>query len=488
MDRLDALFIRAPRQYTDGVTGIIFPWEALYPTILEYNGYSARFLNPEIVERRFQPGLYTKKTFYVSHRKLLQDFIKNEDHPRWRFLSLYVKKFNPSIIFLTHLFPSDFSVTVRTAEIIKKLNPNIFVVSINVNRKEAEVYIKSSSYIDFCIFGEPEYTLLEIMRYLKNGKLRETVKKIRGIVFKKESEVKSTEERELERNLDNFPIPNRDLVIKKEWYPPSGFGVVEISRGCVYSCNFCTLGPPLRFRSPESVIKEIMYIIKKYKTREFVLDASSVLHNISWMERFCTLIKEKKLKFSWSGFVNVNQINERIIRIMRSCGLCYVTFGIESGSIDTLKNFNKLSNINILNNEENVKEKVEILKRNGILWRTGIIAGSPSETPEDLIKNIKILRLLRPDFFRFQFLVPKVGTIWYEKLVENKKNSLDNFHTGHLFFKRKNKKLYYRLWNKMEKLSMISEKNFLIKKFLKPRVFFLKLIEYLFYMKNFIYK
>jgi hypothetical protein len=112
MDRIDALFVRAPRFYTDGVTGVIFPEEALYPTILEKSGFIARFLNPEIVERRFQPQLYPKKDMYVSQDKLLREFINNENHPRWKFLSFYIKKLMPKVVFVSYRHPSDFSVTL----------------------------------------------------------------------------------------------------------------------------------------------------------------------------------------------------------------------------------------------------------------------------------------------------------------------------------------------------------------------------------------
>jgi radical SAM superfamily enzyme YgiQ (UPF0313 family) len=486
MDRVDALFVRSPRFYTDGVTGVIFPEEALYPTILEKNGFIARFLNPEIAERRFQPQLYPKKDMYVSQDKLLREFINNENHPRWKFLSFYIKKLMPKVVFVSNRHPSDFSVTIRTAEIIKKIDPNIFVISIHASKEEAEIYLENSRYIDVCIFGEPEYTILEIMKRYKKGGLAGS-RKIKGIVIRRNRRVVSTEEREIEKSLDKFPIPDRDLVIKKEWYPPSAFGLVEISRGCIYSCNFCGLRPPLRLRNPELVVKEIMLIINKYKTREFKLLASSTLHDAKWMKKFCSLIKKKKLKFVWGGYVNLNQINEYLIKYMKSSGLIEVGSSIESGSIDILHKFNKLQNIRELKNlYGNAIQKVEILKRNGILWRTGIIFGVPREKKSDIIEDINVIRKLRPDFFRFQFLIPKMGTIWFNRLdIVKNRRFFDKFHTGYSFFvSEKERRFYYTLWSEMEKLSSISEKNYLLKRFLNPRVFLFKTVEYFHYFKR----
>jgi radical SAM superfamily enzyme YgiQ (UPF0313 family) len=490
MDRVDALFVRAPRFYTDGVTSVIFPEEALYPTILEKNGFIARFLNPEIVERRFQPQLYPKKDTYVAQDKLLKDFINNESHPRWRFLSFYIKKLMPKVVFISRRHPSDFSVTLKTAEMIKKINPNIFIISIHNSKEEAKIYLKNSRFIDVCTFGEPEYTILEVMKKYKRGNL-ERSGKIKGIVIRNNDKIASTKEREIEINLDKFPIPDRDLVIRKEWYPPSAFGLVEVSRGCIYSCNFCELKPPLKVRSPELVVKEIMLIMKKYKTREFKLLASSMLHDINWMKKFCTLIKKSKLKFVWGGYVNLNQINEDLIKCMKSSGLIEVGSSIESGSINILYKFNKLQNARVLNNQyDSIIHKIGVLKKNGVLWRTGIIFGVPGERKSDVAKSINVIRRLKPDFFRFQFLIPKIETIWFNRLkVRNKGELLDKFHTGYSFFiKGKKRMLYYALWSKMEKLSSISEKNYLLKKFLNPRVLLLKTVEYFHFFKGYLYR
>jgi radical SAM superfamily enzyme YgiQ (UPF0313 family) len=240
-------------------------------------------------------------------------------------------------------------------------------------------------------------------------------------------------------------------------------------------------------RNPELVVKEIMLIIKKYKTREFKLITTSMLHDAKWMKKFCSLIKKKKLKFVWGGYVNLNQINEDLIKYMKSSGLIEVGIGIESGSIDILHKFNKLQNIRELKNQyDGAIQKVEILKRNGILWRTGIIFGAPGERKRDLIEDIKVIRRLKPDFFRFQFLVPKLETVWFNRLnILNKGNFLDKFHTGHSFFiKKKERRFYYALWSEMEKLSSISEKNYLLKRFLNPQIFFLKAVEYFHYFKR----
>jgi len=492
MERIDALFVRAPRFYIDGITGVIFPEEALYPTILEKNGFIARFLNPEIVERRFQPQLYPKKDAYVSQDKLLTGFTKNENHPRWKFLSFYIKKLMPKMVFISHRHPSDFSVTLKTAEIIKRIDPNLLTISIHLTSEEAKIYLENSKFIDICIFGEPEYTILEIMKEYKKGNLKK-IRKIKGLVIRKNEKIIPTEKREIERNLDKFPIPDRDLVIRKEWFPPSAFGIVEIGRGCIYSCNFCGIKPPLRLRSPELVVKEIMMIMKKYKTRDFKLAASSLLHNKEWIKKFCEIIKKKKLEIVWGGFMNINQIEEEIIKLMKSSGFIETDVGIESGSVSILNEFNKLQNLSIIGSDYNrLYKKIAILKRNKILWRSGVIFGLPEENLDDLKEDIKILRTLKPDFLRFQFLVPKVGTIWFKKVNKENKNktiSLDKLHTGYSFFKKgKEKKIYYSLWEKMEKVSSISEKNYLIKRFLKPKVLFLKTTEYFYFLKNlFIY-
>jgi anaerobic magnesium-protoporphyrin IX monomethyl ester cyclase len=309
---------------------------------------------------------------------------------------------------------------------------------------------------------------------------------VKGIIFRRGKKIIVTPPRNIEIELDNLPIPDRDLVLLKERYPPSGFGIIEVGRGCIYSCSFCEEKPPLRLRSSESIIKEIMLVQKKYGTREFAFIISSMLHNPFWMNKICKLIKKCNLSLIFGGYVNANQINKRILKIMKKAGLLTVSFGLESGSERILKKINKLSN---LKKEKiiNFKEIVKQIREEKILWRTGIIFGFPSETLDDLVQDIRIIRELMPDFFRFQFLIPKLGSEISQSL--NSFTDLDKFHTGYLWFRDdKNEKIYYELWKKMEKLSWISEKNFLMKKFLKPRVLFLKISEYIRYSQRFLFK
>lgn len=480
MDEIEVLTVRAPRFYRDGVTGVIFPEEVLIPTIFEKNSISSLFLNPDFFYKLPQAGLYTKGEEYLESERRLEKFLK-EDNIKWRYLKKWVKKLNPKLVLLIRRMVSDYSVTLKTAEIIKKINKDIKIGLICTSGlNEALLYIKNKN-IDFVTLGDPENTVVEIYSKIKKGG---NWKNTKGIVFREGKKIIFTGER-IEVNLNVFPIPNRDLVIDRKKYWPSAFGIIECGRGCIYSCSFCDIRPPFRLRDPKLIVKEIMLSIKKYGTREFWFMISSFLHSKKWAREVCNLITKHKLSIIWGCYVNANELDEESIKMMKRAGCYYLGIGIESGSYNTLLNFKKVSNI-AGKEVVDYKKLGELIRSNGMLWRTGVIFGNPNESIEDVAATIRAIRVTKPDFYRFQFLIPKVDSELYFYLKKRKlllNNNLDFFTTGHLNIKTKLPKTFYKnIWITQEKLSSLSEKTFLLKKFLKLKILFLKLNEYFSYL------
>jgi radical SAM superfamily enzyme YgiQ (UPF0313 family) len=488
MDNIDVLAIRSPRFYTDGATAGIFPQEILPPTILENNSIPSRFLNADFVHFNRKFTLYPRLDAYILSKKYLKQFLRGNGL-KWKYAKMNIRKFDPKVILLIVRFPSDFSVTLKMAKIAKETNSNIKVGvykfgNESFQRQFSLKLLKSSKDIDFVIIGEPEYTLLEVSKNLLKGK---EISKVKGLALKKNKKILFTKRRELETNLDNFPTPNRDLVIDKKYYPSSSFGIIEGGRGCIYNCNFCIdAGRPFRLRSPINVVKEIAQVYTKYKTREINFAMNSFLHSRKWTIEVCNLIKKFKLDIIFSSFLNINQADRKIIKILKSAGCYSIGFGLESGDTETLMKMNKIMNLNF----RKLKNTTKMMKSAGIRLRTGIILNNPGETLEQMMTSLQLLREIKPDFFRVQFLIPYLGTKLYEEvkskgmLIDEK---LDEYHTGEIKIKPTvDPKILREIWIKYAKLSDLSDfivlrKNLLNSKFLKC-----KIIEYVKYLTQLI--
>ena len=146
--------------------------------------------------------------------------------------------------------------------------------------------------------GEPEKIILELCS--KGLSNREAV---RGISYKQQSG-------EIAHNLsEDFLKP--DEIPAPAWHcmdtgpyrlPLKGrpFLIVSPSRGCPYSCSFCTApiyyGNRLRERPVEKVIDEIERNASRYGVKDFFIWSDTFTANNNYVRQFCRAIGERNLQ------------------------------------------------------------------------------------------------------------------------------------------------------------------------------------------------
>ena len=89
-------------------------------------------------------------------------------------------------------------------------------------------------------------------------------KTIEGITYQINDKIISTPDRKLADNLDDLPIPDRDLIDNNFYIRPDTKKpqtIIRVSKGCPNHCFFCLATPlngsVVRYRSTELVIQEI---------------------------------------------------------------------------------------------------------------------------------------------------------------------------------------------------------------------------------------
>ena len=164
------------------------------------------------------------------------------------------------------------------------------------------------------VIGEGESTAQELISAIENN---EPVNEIKGIVFKKNSEIIINSKRELIENLDSIPFPSRNLLLIDKYFDiftkKNKFATLIASRGCPFNCSFCDrdnrMGHQWRVRSPKNVIKEIKTIQNKYNINEFMFFDDNFTSNENWIYQFCELIKKNNLKILWECRTRVDLVN-----------------------------------------------------------------------------------------------------------------------------------------------------------------------------------
>ncbi|MBK5134126.1 cobalamin-dependent protein, partial [Candidatus Bathyarchaeota archaeon] len=219
-----------------------------------------------------------------------------------------------------------------SAEIAKRvkeeINPNVKVLFGNYHATFNDTRILNKySFIDACIRGEGEKTLLEIAEKTEKGRGFE---EIRGVTYRDNGRIVRNDDRPLLENIDNLPIPNRKLLGNVKYknkvegldLSVGKFTSAASSRGCAFQCSFCSSSMfwgKWRPRSPENIVEELSLLEEQgYNNLLWVDDNFTIskkrLFNLS------DLIKKEKLDFNWMAEGRVTQSSKELLHAMKQMG------------------------------------------------------------------------------------------------------------------------------------------------------------------------
>ncbi|MDI3484137.1 MAG: anaerobic magnesium-protoporphyrin monomethyl ester cyclase, partial [Methanobacteriaceae archaeon] len=268
-----------------------------------------------------------------------------------------VEKLNPLIVGVTATTATIKS-SLEYIKSIKRLLPDVLTVIGGPHTTFLPIdTLKSLEELDTVVIGEGEETFTELAeKYEKRGK--RGLEEVRGIAYRNQSRIKVNEPRPLIQDLDSIPFPARHLVPFKE-YETSKNGQAHIitSRGCTYSCRYCSssliMGRRFRARSPENVVDEIEELYDKYKIKEIGFIDDTFVLNRKRALAIADEIKERSLDITWSTSSRVNTIDKPLLSNLKRAGLQSIYYGIESGSQRVLNLMNK--KITLRQSEDAVK-------------------------------------------------------------------------------------------------------------------------------------
>lgn len=236
---------------------------------------------------------------------------------------------------------------------------------------------------DIGIIGETENAIKEILN--KDFNDEKELSKINGIVFKRDDEIVITAPNKARCDLDELPIPNRDIVNLKDYIDIRS---ILTSRGCINKCDFCpthNYWGSWRGKSAENVVKEIEYLIQKYNTKKIIFLDDNATVNRKRMQEISNIIISKKIDIKLGCLASINTYDKETFELMYKAGFRWVHFGIESGSQKILKNNNKNFNVDY------AKQVIKEVKQIGYRVRTSFIFDLPTTTKEDMNKTIDFI-------------------------------------------------------------------------------------------------
>ncbi len=271
--------------------------------------------------------------------------------------------------------------------------------------------------IDAVVRGEPEYTVRELAERVAAGR---DLAGVHGLSWRRpDGSVVHEPEREKIEDLDALPIPARHLLDNQAYRFPGVDGAittVKSSRGCPLNCSFCgyTLAQGLRFRfrSPKSVLAELVDLYRNHGIRHVVFRDPIFTTRKDRVAEICDGILAEKLELEWQCETAVKTLDRPLLEKMAAAGCRHISLGVESGNAEIQKKHcgNKLSDL------DKAEEVFRACRQLGIETRAFCMIGFPEETPAMADETLRLVERLDPDQVQFCAVTAYPGTPLHKML------------------------------------------------------------------------
>lgn len=278
--------------------------------------------------------------------------------------------------------------------------------------------------IDYLIAGEGEETFLRLIRHLEGD--NNGLNRIGGIFYCSGQEgIRFTGKQVLIQDLDSLPFPARHLI-KLQKYDNTGHGctsasstfTLSSSRGCPYSCSFCSSssywGRKYRARGAKNIVDEIEHLINDYAACGIYFREDNFMVNRDRVMSICDEILERRVKIDWICESRIDNVTEELLEKMSEAGCRGVWCGVESGSQKILDFIRKGYTV------EQIRTAFRWFKKYGIKAGAGFMIGFPGETMKDIRKTLDLAKEIEPTWAYFQTYVGYPGSELHDYIVKNK--------------------------------------------------------------------
>jgi radical SAM superfamily enzyme YgiQ (UPF0313 family) len=281
------------------------------------------------------------------------------------------------------------------------------------------------AHADFVVRGEGEFAFQELVDALQAG---EGLEKIQNLSYLTADRAVHNPERPKIPNLDVNPIPDYALITG---WKPGGVVSVATSRGCPFSCTFCSVpgmyGHAFRTHSIERVLEELT--VHKGNMYTFFADDIFTANKKRVKELLRGMIT-RGLTPQWGAQVRTETVDDpELLQMMRDSNCFNVYVGFESINPRTLKLFNKKQDL------AKIERSIERFHAHKIRIHGMFVVGSDEDDLETLDATAEFALKHDIDSVQFMIMTPIPGSPDYDTLFDHGERYIVSknwqFYDGH---------------------------------------------------------
>jgi len=354
----------------------------------------------------------------AEHEVYLIDLIRKRRSIK-KYLTKVINRIKPDLIGLSAM-AWQYETCIKIAHLLKEILPQVKIVigGYHATLMHAEIAAaEDARWFDYIIRGEGEESCRRLVNALAG---HDDLTAIPSLSYKQDGRfVHNPRGENLDLSTLKLPIRDKRRLTWGYHIIYSKIELLETSRGCTRSCNFCSMkhmyGRTFRTHPISRVLEDLDDIYYQRKTRwVFITDDNMVL-NPGRVVELCDAIIARKYK-GLNLVVQADCIsmatNEAMVAKMAAAGFRSVFLGIENGS---KKNLSAAGKGDIVAAS---KKAIENCHKYKMMVIGGLIFGFPEDDEASIRENYEFFVNIGADTAYCQILTPYPKTGMREQLLE----------------------------------------------------------------------
>ncbi len=289
---------------------------------------------------------------------------------------------------------------------IKKALPSCPIIMGGAHPSVLPERVIAQPCVDAVFVDESDTCIADVFNAL-SGKSGKT--DIPGLWLKRGDGVVKNPAAPLVQDLDSLPFKDIGPFVAANPNLGKMYNVMA-TRGCPFRCSYCVSGNNphgskfLRRRSVENVLAELDEAKAKYPLEKVGFLDDVFIMDHKWLREFLPEYKTR-IGLPYICLIHPNYVKADILQLMQDSGCVQVKCGIQTVNPTLSKNiYNRDLNL------DKVRRVIREIKEYDMTLKVDFIIGAPTETEQDLIDLIELIKELDADDLFLYYLQYFPGT------------------------------------------------------------------------------
>ncbi len=336
----------------------------------------------------------------------------------WDHFRQVLAERNPDVVGVT-MMSVDYNPARQAIAIAKEVKPEMVTI---IGGPHVTIALEDSlriPHVDYLVTGEGETAFPKLLRAIEEGQAPEH-RVLRGetpdldAILLTDRGLFLDEWRKWGYDLDSPEVPFVEEL-------PAPFATIIAGRGCLYHCTFCKPGEDYLFgkrtrrRSVDNVITELHMLVDRYRIASFMFHDDCLTEDRDWVTEFTEkyVAEGFTMPFLCQTRADILVKHEDMVARMAHAGLRGYFIGFESGNDRVLKFIRKGTTA-----EQN-RQAARVCRKYGISIWANYMMGLPTETKEEVMDTVRLMKEIDPDYYSPAFFTPHPGTDLYDYVTEH---------------------------------------------------------------------